>query len=1115
MPTAQSTDKLVSEQFRISTDSNMGLQAQILRTLQFIGGGRRSMGVLTFSGQPTDAQIVTIGDGLNDAVIFEFDDDSSITAGRTQVVIGASAEATLDNLLAAINAEGDPSQSDDSDSFQIDGEKEGTTIINLKNTQVGSAGNVTITENADNFAVTGMVLGTDIGMLDTELQAEVLVTVGDIEIGSVNILSSNDIQIDPAAAYADDTAYVSADWLTPAGAVRTDARASLVGTTADYSPLQVTATGDLRTRDDDLNTDMDTLIAALITATSDSVPDLDDVNLLGTHALLSARKDVDTTIGLTAVDGTHNALHVAISDGEEVTQVLSAVSWVDPNLDTQSLIGTHALLSARATAATTVGLSAVNGTFKALHAGICDGEKLAAVLTDAALATDVDGSDALHVIASAYGRVDDDTVLPMVIDSSGHQQVDVLTSPVDDITYAEDTAHTTADPGIQTLAVRNDTLAALCDTDGDYVPLQVDADGALYVKDEDVLAELGSTSYVEDTAHTTADPGTQILAVRNDALASLCDTDGDYVPLQVTATGALYTRDEDANADLDTLVTLVHIEDTAHTTADPGIQTLAVRTDARASLADTTGDYAPLQLTVTGDLRTRDDDLITRMGATGAAADDDGVQSAQLRYLADTQIERYFEVDEVSGADIGDWVAGTDVANIASSTAHIPHETKTTCIEMDKTGGTQVLAIMSRVLASLDATAFEGTTVIEWAVKHDNYTNVALINLRVGTDASNYHEWTIDPENFELSAWNRIMSPVHAGLQVGTGLDMADIDYIALGVTMDAAANTVADVQFEEVRLLSAPVSTPGSALTIDPGDVGNTVRVTKVGSAAGANWPKDAGNVDNGTPRVTIATDDVNLAALVVDLAAIELLLVKGTGDMAASHSTTLATDDTQFGAVGAAADVDGNIHGQLKWIGDAFHNDDDTYTALDRGVFAMAVRNDNLGTSFHTADLSYGPIATTEQGAVHVEPPQGTGAMAAATAVTIATDDTVLLAMNKSIIGAAAPTVDSYATVAVSTAAATADQELVGTPGADKQIWVYGLVGTADTGDGSVSLQDEDNTALSGVMAVAENGGFAINPSGNFSMPWIKVATNKALEIDTLVCGFKGILTYAIISV
>ncbi len=32
---------------------------------------------------------------------------------------------------------------------------------------------------------------------------------------------------------------------------------------------------------------------------------------------------------------------------------------------------------------------------------------------------------------------------------------------------------------------------------------------------------------------------------------------------------------------------------------------------------------------------------------------------------------------------------------------------------------------------------------------------------------------------------------------------------------------------------------------------------------------------------------------------------------------------------------------------------------------------------------------------------------------------------------------------------------------------------------------------------------------------MPWIKVATNKAVEIDTTTCTFDGIVTYAVVSV
>ena len=56
-------------------------------------------------------------------------------------------------------------------------------------------------------------------------------------------------------------------------------------------------------------------------ATSDSSPNFNGRTLLGTSSLLSARKDVDTTLGLTCEDGTHNALHVALSDGTNTLSI--------------------------------------------------------------------------------------------------------------------------------------------------------------------------------------------------------------------------------------------------------------------------------------------------------------------------------------------------------------------------------------------------------------------------------------------------------------------------------------------------------------------------------------------------------------------------------------------------------------------------------------------------------------------------------------------------------------------------------------------------------------------------------------------------------------------------
>lgn len=106
--------------------------------------------------------------------------------------------------------------------------------------------------------------------------------------------------------------------------------------------------------------------------------------------------------------------------------------------------------------------------------------------------------------------------------------------------YAEDSAHTSGDTGSFMLAVRNDTEGALVDADGDYAPLQVDSLGRLRVAaDIDVV---NGHEKAEDSAHSSGDIGSYVLAVRQDTLAASTDADGDYSSFKVDALGALYVN---------------------------------------------------------------------------------------------------------------------------------------------------------------------------------------------------------------------------------------------------------------------------------------------------------------------------------------------------------------------------------------------------------------------------------------------------------------------------------------------------------------------------------------------------------------------------------------------
>ena len=55
------------------------------------------------------------------------------------------------------------------------------------------------------------------------------------------------------------------------------------------------------------------------------------------------------------------------------------------------------------------------------------------------------------------------------------------------------------------------------------------------------------TEYAEDSAHVSGDLGTLALVVRQDTLAASTDTDGDYAALKVNAAGALYVSISNAS----------------------------------------------------------------------------------------------------------------------------------------------------------------------------------------------------------------------------------------------------------------------------------------------------------------------------------------------------------------------------------------------------------------------------------------------------------------------------------------------------------------------------------------------------------------------------------------
>lgn len=157
--------------------------------------GIAATGTVTFSGNPTDGQIITISDGEN-VVTFEFDDDADVEPGNTAVEIGGDGDATATALHTAIGAS-------DLTITSVDDE---SGLLTLTNDATGSAGNVTITENATNVAVTGMSGGVTATTLP-------LVILADTSVGAGNkvLVQGFLAVVDGSVAWADATSLLIGD----------------------------------------------------------------------------------------------------------------------------------------------------------------------------------------------------------------------------------------------------------------------------------------------------------------------------------------------------------------------------------------------------------------------------------------------------------------------------------------------------------------------------------------------------------------------------------------------------------------------------------------------------------------------------------------------------------------------------------------------------------------------------------------------------------------------------------------------------------------------------------------------------------------------------------------
>ena len=136
------------------------------------------------------------------------------------------------------------------------------------------------------------------------------------------------------------------------------------------------------------------------------------------------------------------------------------------------------------------------------------------------------------------------------------------------------------DNGIAAKAIRDDALTTLVDADGDYVSLRTDSTGALWVNSGGGTQTV-TTAFLTDSVAGATAAVFPVGAIRDDALTTLTPVDGDYVGLRTDSVGALWVNIVDASVvvtatDLD-IRDLTHVSDSVK--IGDGTDLLAVNTD--------------------------------------------------------------------------------------------------------------------------------------------------------------------------------------------------------------------------------------------------------------------------------------------------------------------------------------------------------------------------------------------------------------------------------------------------------------------------------------------------------------------------------------------------------
>lgn len=320
-------------------------------------------------------------------------------------------------------------------------------------------------------------------------------------------------------------------------------------------------------------------------------------------------------------------------------------------------------------------LASIDGKITAVNTG-------AVVVSSSALPSGAATSAKQDTGNTSLGAINTDTTA-----------INVDTTAIKAVVQTEDAAHSSGHKGVMALAVREATATDLSagNTDGDYEPLQVDANGKLHVNPGTVtvtgtvtanagtnlntsalalesggnLATISALSKAEDAAHSTGHTGVMALAVRQATATDMSagNTDGDYEPLQVDANGKLHVNPGTVTV-ASHAVTNAGTFAVQATEADGANTTLGAKADAKSTATDTTAVSAMSVLKqISASVQAPPSQAVTNAGTFAVQATLQANSGVDIGKLTANQSVNVAQINGVT-TTMGNGASGTGVQRV-------------------------------------------------------------------------------------------------------------------------------------------------------------------------------------------------------------------------------------------------------------------------------------------------------------------------------------------------------------------------------------------------------------------------------------------------------------------